>query len=181
MVAVSAVVLTRGSLLDVARLPVRSTALLAAGLALQVALEFADFPKNLIEPVGFPLLMLSYACVLAFCILNLPIRGMTIVTIGIAMNALVIGLNQGMPAKDEPVTLPSGREVLRPIERTVKYVPSTDDDVLHALGDIIRFPEPFNQTTVSFGDLVLAVGLCDVCYHAGRRTRSRRGTVSSWP
>lgn len=168
------VVCTGGSFERLVHIPVRSSWLLMAGLALQIGLEYTGFPTGLVDTVGYALLMLSYALILAFCFTNLlRIPGFGVVVVGVMLNAVVIGLNQGMPAKDEPVRTASGQEVLQPIERTVKYRPKTDDTLLPFLSDIIRFPEPFDQTTVSFGDLVIAIGLADVAYHGSRRTRRR--------
>ena len=98
---------------------------------------------------------------------NLVLRGMGIVFIGIACNALVITLNQGMPFKvpaewqDKPWTQP-----------TVKHHPQQPDDKLRFLSDIIVLKGPF-ESVVSFGDLILAVGLCDVAYNASRKPKRR--------
>ncbi|MGH7358589.1 MAG: DUF5317 family protein, partial [Acidimicrobiia bacterium] len=109
-----------------------------------------------------------YALILAFCILNLRVRGMTIVAIGVAMNALVIGLNQGMPVDTDGGT----------VETTAFHRAEQDDDLLPFLGEIVPLPEPFDQM-VTFGDLVIAVGLVDAAYHASRRPARRRRPVTS--
>jgi hypothetical protein len=168
------VVASGGSVRALGRIQLRRPWMLGVGLALQIVIEAMSFPEHLVDSLGFALLMTSYVLILGFCLLNLGIRGFGIIAIGVMMNTFVIAANHGMPAIDETVVLPSGREVVRPVERTVKYRASTDDDVAHFLADIIRFPAPFDSTTVSFGDLVLAVGLCDMAYHASRRPRAER-------
>src|SRR5689334_21150858 len=76
--------------------------ILTAGLAIQIVLEFASPPRRYWHSFGFGLLVASYVLVLAFCARNLVLRGMSIVLIGVACNALVIVANQGMPVKFPP-------------------------------------------------------------------------------
>ena len=85
------------------------------------------------------------------------------IAIGIACNALVIGLNLGMPVK--------GFEGAR-IDTTMKQQPAKDSDLLQFLGDIIVLPHPPFDESISFGDLILAVGLIDVAFWASRRRRT---------
>jgi hypothetical protein len=164
--AVLVVVLTHGRFSQLSRLHVSALWLLAGGLAIQAALEYVDFPRDEIETVGYGLLMVSYAFLLAFCGTNLSTRGFGVIAIGIAMNALVIGLNQGMPTK--PIGTDShGNRVFKPVEQTVKHRQQRDDDVLGFLGDRILFPKPLNEL-VSFGDLVIVLGLCELVYYGSR-------------
>jgi hypothetical protein len=58
-------------------------------------------------------------------------------------------------------------------EATVKHHPQQSDDNLRFLSDIIILEHPYN-TVLSFGDLILAVGLCDVAYNASRKPKKRR-------
>lgn len=173
-VAVLAVVATRGSFRALAELPFRAFGFLFVALGVQLGLEWVELPADRIGDVGLALLLLSYALILGFCLLNLRIRGMAIVAIGIAMNALVIGLNQGMPTKVPERALTDGTVVEEDVERTVKHRPEEPDDLLPSLGDIIVLPEPLDAV-ISFGDLVLAVGLVDVAFWGSRRPRRRAG------
>ena len=141
--------------------------LLGGGLLIQIALEYIDFPRNEIERVGYGFLMASYVLILAFCIANIPTRGFAIIAVGIAMNTLVIGLNQGMPTK--PIgNDAAGNRVRKPVEQTVKHRQERADDLLGFLGDKILFPKPLD-TLVSLGDLVITVGILELTYHASRR------------
>ena len=171
--ALLVVVLTGGRLTELTRLQLHAPWLLFVGLGLQIALEFVDLPKDQIESVGYAFLMTSYAFVLAFCLANLTTRGIGIIAIGIAMNMVVIGLNRGMP------TIPIGNDahgerIQKPVELTIKHRPEHHDDLLKILDDRILLPEPFDEV-LSFGDLVMAVGICELAYFASRR-RHRRGT-----
>ena len=141
---------------------------LAVGLAIQIALEFASPPRRYWHSIGFGLLVASYVLVLAFCARNLVIRGMSIVLIGIACNALVIVLNQGMPVKFPPEWRDQAWA-----EATVKHHPQAPGEKLLILSDIIIVKHPFD-TVLSYGDLILVVGLCDVSYNASRDPQRRR-------
>jgi uncharacterized membrane protein len=169
------IIVTRGSFAELGRSHAAAAWLLILGLGIQAALEYVDFPRAEIDTVGYGLLMLSYAFILSFCLANIRTRGFGVIAIGIAMNALVIGLNQGMPTK--PVGDNSqGTRIYKPVERTVKHRQESSHDLLGVLGDRILFPKPFD-TLVSFGDLVIAVGICEFGYYATRsRTESDQVT-----
>jgi hypothetical protein len=172
-VAVIIVIVTGGDFRELVRLRVTGVWLLFAGLGIQVALEFVDFEKSQIETIGYGVLMVSYAFILSFCFANLNLRGFGVIAVGIGLNALVIGLNQGMPT----VAIGNdahGNRIEKPVEQTVKHRPESDDDLLDFLGDRIVFPEPLD-TVVSFGDLIMAVGICELAYTGTRRHWKRGG------
>ena len=100
---------------------------------------------------------------------------MWVIGLGIALNALVIGLNQGMPTADNEVTTRSGRTIEEPIERTARHRPESDDDLLPFLGDRLRVPEPVDEV-ISIGDIVIGLGIILVSYQGSRvrPARSRR-------
>lgn len=168
------VLVTRGSIRELGHFRLAGLWLLFGGLGLQAALEFINIPKDQYESVGYGVLMVSYVLVLAFCFSNLGTRGFGLIAMGIALNALVIGLNQGMPT----VAIgndAAGNRISKPIERTVKHRPERDRDLLPILDDRIILPEPFDEV-FSFGDLIMAVGICELGYYATRRRRRRRST-----
>ncbi|HZP31584.1 MAG TPA: DUF5317 domain-containing protein [Acidimicrobiia bacterium] len=173
VVAALVVLVTFGSFGQLAKIEVKAVWLLLGGLAVQIAVTFAGIPKHLYDSLGFGLIMGSYVLILAFCLVNIGIRGIGLITIGVAMNALVIGLNQGMPTRDQPVTTASGRHIRKPIEADVKHRPERSSDLLPFLGDIIWLPAPFDDEAISFGDLILAVGICELAYYASRRRYTR--------
>src|SRR6478672_6675990 len=105
--------------------------LLFLGLVIQVLLEVWTIPKAHWHDVGFGLLVASYVLILAFVARNLVLRGMGIVFIGIACNALVITLNQGMPVK-----LPAEWQNKPWAKATVKHHPQQPDEQLLFLSDI---------------------------------------------
>lgn len=170
--AVIVVVATKGSFERLGQLRFRMLWLLFVGLAIQIALELVEFPKDRIEDVGLAILLVSYVAILAFCFVNRSVRGMTIIATGVALNVLVIALNQGMPTKDD-VRERNGHEVHVPIQQTVKHRPQEGDDVLVFLGDVITAPGFPNQQ-FSIGDIVMGFGIIDLCFE-GSRVPRRRG------
>jgi hypothetical protein len=160
--------LTGGSYSRLVMTDWRWSALLFGGLGIQLALEFLPIPESRWDDLGFGLLLASYALIVAFCARNVLLRGMVIVLIGVSCNTLVIGLNHGMP-----VDLPPDLAKNDMFEATVKHHPQDAEDRFTFLGDMIVLRSPFDAA-VSFGDLIIAVGLCDVTYHASRRRKPRR-------
>jgi cytochrome c biogenesis factor len=174
VLAIVVVVATKGSFERLGQLHFRMLWLLFVGLAIQIVLEVVDFPKDRIEDVGFAILLVSYAGILGFCFTNRAVRGMSIIAIGVALNVLVIALNQGMPTKDD-VRERNGHEVHVPIEQTVKHRPLDDETKLEFLSDVITFPG-FPETRFSIGDIVIALGIIDTCYEGSRVPRRRCAT-----
>lgn len=158
---------TRGSYARLVGVRWRYGVVLFAGLAIQIVLEYVTIPKEHWHDLGFGLLVASYVLILAFVGRNLVLRGMGIVFIGIACNALVITLNQGMPVK-----IPADWTNKTWTQATVKHHLQQPDDKLRFLSDIIVLKKPY-ESVLSFGDLILAVGLFDVAYNASRRQKRR--------
>jgi hypothetical protein len=169
VVALVIPLVTRGSYSRLLGVRWRFGVILFTGLAIQIALEYVTIPREHWHDVGFGLLVASYVLILAFVARNFVVRGMGIVFVGIACNALVITVNQGMPFK-VPVEWQS-KSWTQP---SVKHHLQQPDDKLKFLSDIIVLKEPFDSV-LSFGDLILVVGLCDVAYNASRKPK-RRGT-----
>ncbi len=175
--AIIVIVATKGSFERLSRLRFRMVWLLFLGLAIQIVLEVVEFPKDRIEDVGFAILLCSYVAILGFCFANRSVRGMTLIAIGVALNVLVIALNQGMPTKDD-IHERDGRQVHVPIEQTVKHRPEEDDDLLGFLGDVITAPGFPNQQ-FSIGDIVMGLGIVDLCFEGSRVPRRRGQAVVS--
>jgi hypothetical protein len=163
--AVLIVPITGGRFSQLARIRLRRPWLLFGGLALQIVLELIDLPRARYDDVGLAILLASYVLIIGFGLSNLLLAGMGVITIGVALNAFVIALNQGMPYR-----VPEGERV----EVTVKHRPEKPDDILPELGDYIMLGDPVN-VSISFGDLIIGVGLVDLTYRASRRPRRARG------
>jgi hypothetical protein len=172
VIALAIPLVTRGSYPRLFAVRWHWAGLLFAGLAIQVVLEYVTIPKEHWHDYGFGLLVASYVLILGFAARNLVLRGMGIVVIGIACNALVIVLNQGMPVK-----IPADWQNKTWAQATVKHHPQQSDDKLRPLSDIIVLREPFDNV-LSFGDLILAIGICDVAYNASRKPKRRRAPTT---
>jgi hypothetical protein len=167
LAAAVVIVSSRGSFTALTRIRVSAFWLLAAGLIIQATLEYVVFSKDQIENVGYALLMLSYVLILAFCIVNARTRGFELLALGVAMNALVIGLNLGMPTR--PIGDDShGNRIYVPVVQTVKHRQESNSDLLGFLGDKILFPRPFDEL-ISAGDVVIAAGICELAFFGSRR------------
>ena len=157
----------RGRLSNMSRRSLRGWILLAAGIATQAAAGRIGGPES-----TTPLVLVSYALLLAFAALNLHLVGMGVVMVGMVANAAVIGLNDGMPIRPAAVVA-AGLATPEQAERMradVKRRPERPDDRLVVLGDIV--PVPPLREVVSFGDLAIGVGVADVIVHL-MRARSR--------
>lgn len=158
------------------RRSLRGWALLAAGIVTQVAAGRVGGPE-----ATTPLVLLSYGLLLGFGFMNLHLVGMGVVMVGMASNAMVIGLNDGMPIRPSAVVaagLASPDEVQR-MRADVKRRPEQPSDRLVVLSDIV--PVPPLREVVSFGDLVIGVGVADVVVHLMRPRNRRRSTQDPTP
>ena len=159
LAAVLVVPATKGSFGGLVRMPIDRGWMLFAGLALQIGLDFMDLPRARYDDVGLAILLASYVLIIGFAISNVRIGGMTVILIGISLNAFVIALNAGMP-----YTAPAGVKA----EVTVKHRPEKPNDVLPILSDRISLGS-LADASISFGDLIIAAGLIDLCYQNSRR------------
>ena len=162
--ALGVALLAGGTLRDVMETRLRGTWALFLAFGIQLVLDI--FGPEGAGSIGYALLVVSYVLLLGFCAANIGLRGMSVVAIGIALNAAVIAVNRGMPIRT------SRGDVVT----TVKHHAERPSDRLMPLADIIVVP-PVNQA-LSFGDLIMVVGLMDVLVHRSRATRGRRGRRS---
>jgi hypothetical protein len=165
-VAIVVVPVTNGSITRLAEVRFRRAWLLVLGLALQLLLDVVDVPKARYEDVGVAVVLVSYLALLGFCASNLRTRGIELIGIGIALNAIVIALNLGMPYK-----VADGL----PRETTVRHRPTRHRDVAVFLSDQIVIGDPIDAA-ISAGDIVLAVGIVELAYLGSRRPRRRGST-----
>jgi hypothetical protein len=176
-VAMLVVPLTKGSFRRLSQLQFRHLWVLLVALIVQMLLELVDFPKDRIEDVGVAILLGTYVMIFGFCWINRKIKGVTLIGVGIACNVLVIALNLGMPTTKELRTV-DGRDVYVPIEQTVKHRPETDDTKLAFLGDVMTLPGAPNQM-FSIGDILIGLGIVDLCFEASRVPRRRGQPVDN--
>lgn len=142
---------------------------LLTGLTLQLVSAAMD------SAVGFVLLLSSYVLLLAFAVGNFAVTGMWLVALGVGLNLVVIGVNGGMPVRPSAVVAAGIVEAdeMHDFDIGGKRHLERPSDRLVAFSDIIPV-RPLAEV-LSFGDIVMNVGLADVIVHL---MRPRRGALT---
>jgi hypothetical protein len=106
---------------------------------------------------------------------NIRIVGFPIILVGIAMNFLVIGLNQGMPVARHALVSSGQADTLDDLISNPypKHHLASDDDFVGFLGDVIGVPQPVGQA-ISIGDLFTYGGVGVVIVAGMRAPAARR-------
>jgi hypothetical protein len=138
--------------------------LLVLGIVVQGAAAFTG-------DGAVPVILVSYVLLLVFCAANLHHAGMGVVLIGIALNVVVIGVNGGMPVRQQAIVAAgiAEHDDVAALDFGAKRHLETNDDRLTTLGDIV--PVPFAGEVLSFGDLAMSVGVAAVLANLLRRRR----------
>jgi hypothetical protein len=161
VLAVSVSYVRGGRMHRVAEAPLRWTGLLFAGVAVQVIVDLGA-ARGFLPSAGwasYGLLLLSQLLVLGWVVANWHLPGTKLITIGLALNALVIGANGAMPVD------PAAIQALGIEGATVsggKHVLLDDSTRLPWLADI--WPLPPLRSIISVGDVVLAAGLIPLAH-----------------
>jgi hypothetical protein len=133
---------------------VRGTWLVVLGFGLQYATDHLK-----VGPLGTVMVLAGTVALLAFAAVNPTLVGIGVVALGVAANALVISVDGGMPVRANAVV--AAHLATRAQEPTLGYGyrhhREGPGDSLTPLADII--PIPAFREVVSFGDLILAVGV----------------------
>lgn len=143
--------------------------LLPVALVLQVVLEHHGFP----HPYAF--LVVSYLLLIAFGVANVRQVGMWLVVVGFALNALVITVDRGMPVSHSSIAGIHYHGVIHQVKHHEQDRAGHHDRLMF-LADTIAVP-PIHEV-LSFGDMILAVGIVDVIFNLLRPRR--RDTEWEW-
>lgn len=165
--ALGIALVTGGRLRNIAATQLRRPNILAAAVGIQLVLEVLHPTRGIAGRLASALLVVSYLLLLAFCAANLRLRGLAVVAVGIGLNGTVIALNAGMPVRAPEAA----------VEKTTKHHAERPSDRLTFLGDIILVPAL--RQSLSFGDLIMLVGLVDVLFHCSRNPATRRRVSSA--
>ena len=165
--ALGIALVTGGRLRNIAATQLRSPGILAAAVGIQLALEVLHPTRGTVGRLASALLVVSYVLLLLFCAANLRLRGLAVVAVGIAVNGAVSTVNRGMPIRAPEAA----------VETTTKHHAERPSDRLTFLGDIILVPAL--RQSLSFGDLIMLVGLVDVLFHCSRNPATRRRASSA--
>ncbi len=122
-----------------------------AGLVLQL-LPVSGMPATIA-------LVVSFAGLVAFAIVNLSAPGFVLILVGLALNALVIGVNHGMPVTRHALVASGQSATLSDLidNGGAKHRLAGGDTLLLPLGDAIAIPPPVAQA-ISVGDICVQLG-----------------------
>jgi hypothetical protein len=165
--AVLAGIVLGGHVRSLSAVRLRWTGLAIVGFALQ----WVSGPGTTIP---LTCLYVSFVLLTMFAVRNIQIVGFPIILIGISMNFLVIGLNQGMPVARQALASSGQADTLDDLidNPYPKHHLASEDDLVPFLGDVIGVPQPVGQA-ISIGDLFTYGGV-GVVIVAGMRAPSAR-------
>lgn len=143
--------LAGGTLRDAPTMKLRGARFALAG----VVLQFIPFGGA----IGIALLYASFAALLAFAFLNIRTRGFALVLLGLALNAVVIFANQGMPVTRDALEGSNQAATLSDLIANggAKHHLADDGTILLPLGDVIPLGAPLDQA-ISVGDVCVQLG-----------------------
>ena len=170
-VALVAGLLAGGSLRNLEQVRVHWWGAALLGLLLRVA----PAERWLDDDGALALLLASYALLIAFMWVNRRLPASPMLLAGLALNAIVIGVNRGMPVSETAIRTAGGAGGLPSAIDDGKHHLMTSSDVLTPLADVIGLPPPAT-TVLSIGDVLLYAGLVVFCVIVmrGRSAENRR-------
>src|SRR5439155_21685311 len=170
-----------GSLCSRAEIGLRWWPLAVIGLAFQLA-PVPALQGQADHWVGVGLLIASYVALLGFVVANARLPGFALISVGFALNVLVISLNGGMPVSRHALL-----EAYGPLYGTVvtdlqasggaKHHLERPDDVLMPLTDVIALGAPVHLV-MSVGDVLFFLGVTWVIAAATRGPTGRHAPVA---
>jgi hypothetical protein len=123
-----------------------------------LALQGIPSASGVSESIGWAFLIASYGLLIAFAWINRRLPAAWLVIAGLALNLLVIGVNDGMPVSASALETADASADGLVGAGTVKHHLMGPDDVLTPLADVIGIPPPIGAV-ISIGDVFLYVGL----------------------
>jgi len=160
--------LRRGRLASLTRTRLRRPLLLALAVASALGADVLELPYPAV------LALAGLLAGIAFAGSNLLIPGMMVVGIGISVNLLPIALNGAMPVRAEALVdaeIVAEADLDRVELRGAREL-ADSETTLEVLGDVI--PVPQLDQVMSFGDLIILIGLADVITNLMRVRRPLR-------
>ncbi len=142
---------TGGTVRDFPSVRLRWWGLAVAG----VLMQFAPLGGT----AGTIALSASFAALIAFAIRNLSASGFVLILLGLALNALVIVANHGMPVSEHALVASGQQATLEDLVRNggAKHHLADADTKLLFLGDVIPIGAPIEQA-ISIGDVSVQLG-----------------------
>jgi hypothetical protein len=150
----------------------RHASLLPFGLVIQVAppLISTSFERGDLATITLAAWLVGSLVLMLACLLNWSLVGFRLAVLGVALNAFVIVLNQGMPvsvAALEYLGLGGAEQQVEAL--TPLYHLASEQTVFQILGDVLPIPGPVViRSVVSLGDVCLMVGIALVVLDGSR-------------
>jgi len=161
--AVAIALLAGGRWERLARLHLRARGLVVAAVAAQLGGALLGI-AGVADPrrTYVVALAVSAVCALAFCVRNLRVAGVALVSIGLTANAVVVAANGSMPvsivaayhARVPIAAISSGSDARHEIAGIGTH--------LRWLGDVIPVPLPVRPEVISVGDVLVCAGLAEL-------------------
>ncbi len=169
-----------GSLRSLAEIRLRWWPLAVIGLAFQLA-PVPALKGQADHWLGVGLLIASYVALLGFVIVNARLPGFALISVGFALNVLVISLNGGMPVSGHALAEaygPSYGTVVTELRASggAKHHLERSDDVLVPLTDVIALGSPVHLV-MSVGDVLFFLGVTWVIAAATRGPPGRHAAA----
>jgi hypothetical protein len=168
---------TGGSWAQLSALPLKGVRLVVIAVIAQVVGGVLARVSNLhgFYPAG---LGISALAGLAFCLRNIRLAGVPLVTLGLLCNALVVLMNGAMP-----VSVAAAARANVPIAeiaagQDARHNIADSATTLRWLGDVIPVPLPWRPEVVSPGDGLIAAGLGEFVL-LGIRPRRRKASAGA--
>jgi hypothetical protein len=173
LVGAAAVALAFGGSFDaLSRLPYRGSRLVVIAVGAQVlgtGLAWA-LNERVVYPIG---LAVCAAAALAFCVRNIQLAGLPLLTLGLLLNALVVLVNGAMPVSVVAAHRAGVSTTEIAAGADARHAIAGRGTTWRALGDDIPVPLPLRPEVASPGDVLIAAGLGELVL-LGMEPRRRR-------
>jgi hypothetical protein len=150
-----------GSFAALADLPYRGSRLVifaVLGEFLGVGLAWAT-NEHFFYPVG---LAISALAALAFCVRNIRLAGLPLLTLGLLLNALVVAVNGSMPVSVNAAARAGVPTHEIAAGADARHSIAGKGTTWRVLGDDIPVPLPLRPEVASPGDVLIAAGLAEL-------------------
>lgn len=129
-------------------------------IPIALALQLAPIPElgttnPELVPVGA--LLFSYVILIAVAVVNWRLPAFPLILVGLLLNFVAIGANEGMPVSREAIERAGLTETFPDLENDSKHHLQRPSDELIPITDVIPIPGPLG-TVVSIGDVLMYVG-----------------------